>query len=119
MPYTKLLKLVLFVTKVAPGLTYEQIIRSKTTWYYTGLVVNSELEYSQALEYLYHNPQERLRLGKNAKQYAEQIFGAENAAKQLNPIYHRLMETPKRTRQWSIPDERKITNTIKFRIGFI
>jgi len=70
---------------------------------YTGLVVNSELEYSQALEYLYYNPQERLRLGKNAKQYAEQIFGAENAAKQLNPIYHRLMETPKRTRQWSIP----------------
>lgn len=70
---------------------------------YTGLIVNSELEYSQALEYLYHNPQERLRLGKNAKQYAEQIFGAENAAKQLNPIYHRLMETPKRTRQWSIP----------------
>jgi hypothetical protein len=70
---------------------------------YTGLIVNSELEYSQALEYLYHNPQERLRLGKNAKQYAEQIFGAENAAKLLNPIYHRLMENPKRTRQWSIP----------------
>ncbi|MDZ7959689.1 MAG: glycosyltransferase family 4 protein [Aulosira sp. DedQUE10] len=70
---------------------------------YTGLVVNSELEYSQALEYLYHNSQERIRLGKNAKQYAEQIFGAENAAKQLNPIYHQLMETPKRIRQWSIP----------------
>ncbi|MEX6776301.1 glycosyltransferase [Limnospira fusiformis] len=70
---------------------------------YTGLIVNSELEYSQALEYLYHNPQERLTLGKNAKQYAEQIFGAENAAKQLNPIYHKLLENPKRTRKWSIP----------------
>ena len=35
---------------------------------YTGLMVDSELEYSQALEYLYHNPQERLRLGKNAKE---------------------------------------------------
>ena len=77
---------------------------------YTGLVVNSELEYSQALEYLYHNPEERLRLGKNAKQYAEQIFGAENAAKQLNPIYHRLMEAPKRMRQWSIPVDGSLLN---------
>ncbi|WP_373479800.1 glycosyltransferase family 4 protein [Geminocystis sp.] len=72
---------------------------------YTGLMVDSELEYSQALEYLYHNPQEKLRLGKNAKEYASQIFGAENAAKQLNPIYHKLLETPKRSRQWSIPTD--------------
>ncbi|BAQ65668.1 glycosyltransferase family 4 protein [Geminocystis sp. NIES-3709] len=70
---------------------------------YTGLIVENELEYSQALEYLYHNPQERLRLGKNAKEYASQIFGAENAAKQLNPIYDQLMEMPKRRRHWSIP----------------
>jgi glycosyltransferase involved in cell wall biosynthesis len=77
---------------------------------YTGLIVNSEFEYSQALEYLYHNPQERLRLGKNAKQYAEQIFGAENAAKQLNPIYHKLLENPKRTRQWSIPVDGDLLN---------
>ncbi|MDH6099007.1 glycosyltransferase [Anabaenopsis sp. FSS-46] len=70
---------------------------------YTGLVVKSELEYSQALEYLYHHPQERLRLGKNAQEYARQIFGAENAAKQLNPIYHRLMLQEKRSRQWGIP----------------
>ena len=59
---------------------------------YTGLVVNSESEYSQALEYLYHHPQERSRLGKNAKSYAEQIFGAENAARQMNPIYHQLLQ---------------------------
>ncbi|MBD2209279.1 glycosyltransferase family 4 protein [Nostoc linckia FACHB-104] len=77
---------------------------------YTGLVVNSEIEYSQALEYLYHHPQERLRLGNNAKQYAEQIFGAENAAKQLNPIYHQLMEYPKRTRQWGIPLDGSLLN---------
>jgi len=70
---------------------------------YTGLVVQSELEYTQALEYLYHHPQERLRLGKNAQQYAQQIFGAANAAKQLNPLYYRLMSQPKRCRKWSIP----------------
>ena len=69
---------------------------------YTGLIVRSELEYKQAIEYLYHHPEERLRMGRNAREYARQIFGAENAAKKLNPIYERLMELPKRTREWGI-----------------
>lgn len=69
---------------------------------YTGLVVRSELEYKQAIEYLYHHPEERARLGRNAKEYARQIFGAENAAKALNPIYERLMKLPKRERAWGV-----------------
>jgi len=69
---------------------------------YTGLIVRSELEYTQAIEYLYHHPEERRRLGRNAKEYARQIFGAQNAAKDLNPIYERLMELPKQTREWGI-----------------
>lgn len=69
---------------------------------YTGLVVRSELEYKHAIEYLYHHPEERARLGQNAKEYARQIFGAENAAKSLNLIYDRLMKFPKRTREWGI-----------------
>src|SRR5919202_2837360 len=69
---------------------------------YTGLIVHSELEYKQAIEYLYHHPEERRRLSRNAKEYAQQIFGAENAAKQLNPIYERLIEWPKRRREWGI-----------------
>jgi glycosyltransferase involved in cell wall biosynthesis len=69
---------------------------------YTGLLVHSELEYKQAIEYLYHHPEERARLGRNARDYAQQIFGAENAAKALNPIYERLIELPKRRREWGI-----------------
>jgi glycosyltransferase involved in cell wall biosynthesis len=69
---------------------------------YTGFVARSELEYKQAIEYLYHYPEERARLGRNAKEYAQQIFGAENAAKALNPIYERLIEWPKRRREWGI-----------------
>jgi glycosyltransferase involved in cell wall biosynthesis len=69
---------------------------------YTGLIVHSELEYKQAIEYLYHHPEERRRLSRNAKEYAQQIFGAENAAKQLNPIYERLIEWPKCRREWGI-----------------
>lgn len=62
---------------------------------FTGLIVHSELEYKQAIEYLYHHPEERQRLGQNARVYAQQIFGAENAAKQINPIYDRLLKLPK------------------------
>ncbi len=69
---------------------------------YTGLIVHSELEYKQAIEYLYHHPEERARLGHNAREYAKQIFGAKNAAKQLNPIYDRLMKLPKREREWGM-----------------
>src|SRR5919202_1812390 len=69
---------------------------------YTGMIVHSELEYIQAIEYLYHHPEERARLGRNAKEYARQLFGAENAAKVLNPIYERLIELPKQTREWGI-----------------
>lgn len=69
---------------------------------YTGLIVYSELEYKHAIEYLYHHPEERARLGLNAKEYAQQIFGAKNAAKDLNLIYERLIKYPKRIREWGI-----------------
>lgn len=67
---------------------------------FTGLVVESELEYKHALEHLYHHPEERVRLGRNAREYALQIFGAENAARRLNPVYDRMMRIPKRDRLW-------------------
>ncbi|MBW4576821.1 MAG: glycosyltransferase [Aphanothece sp. CMT-3BRIN-NPC111] len=47
---------------------------------HTGLIVNTELEYKEAIEYLYRHPEEQARLGCNAKEYAQRTFGAENAA---------------------------------------
>lgn len=67
----------------------------------TGIVVNSESEYREAIEHLYHNPDERRRLGNNAREYALRVFGAENAARQLNSVYERMMRQAKRTRSWS------------------
>ncbi|MGY6529572.1 MAG: glycosyltransferase [Cyanobacterium sp.] len=69
----------------------------------TGLIVNSEKEYKEAIEYLYHHPEERERLGNNARKYALEIFGAENAGKAINPIYEKLMQQPKLDRIWGIP----------------
>jgi predicted O-linked N-acetylglucosamine transferase (SPINDLY family)/glycosyltransferase involved in cell wall biosynthesis len=70
---------------------------------YTGFVVRSELEYKQAIEFLYHHPTERERLARNAREYARQIFGAENAAKKLEKIYQKLLNAPKQSRHWGIP----------------
>ncbi|MEW5976528.1 MAG: glycosyltransferase [Acidobacteriota bacterium] len=67
---------------------------------YTGLVVESTTEYRDALEYLYHNPRERERLGSNAREYARQIFGAENAAQKLHLLYGRILSHPKQLRFW-------------------
>ena len=66
----------------------------------TGLVVHTAEEYSQAIEYLYKNPEVREELGKNAAEYAREHFGGENAAKVINPSYDGLMGFPKRFHKW-------------------
>ena len=66
---------------------------------FSGLVVNTEKEYQAAIEYLFRHPDERKRIGQNAKQIARQLYGAENAVRHLNPLYLTLLERPKRKRQ--------------------
>ncbi len=81
---------------------------------FTGLIVHSAREYAAAVEYLYHHPAERRRLGRNAKAYAEQIFGAENAARKINAVYNRLLERPKRSREWAPGGEAGSTGAAVF-----
>ena len=72
----------------------------------TGLVVHSPEDYRRAIEFLYNNPAERKRIGDNAARYAREVFGARNAARILNSYYDRLLDEPKRTREWGY-DSRK------------
>ena len=65
---------------------------------FTGYVVHSEVEYAQALEHLHANPFDRARIGKNAAEYARQIFGAEHAARRFNPVLEQMMRADKRSR---------------------
>ncbi len=67
---------------------------------FTGLIVHNEIEYKQAVEYLYHFPEERARMGKNARYYANDIFGAENSARKLDEVYRQLMACPKTDHLW-------------------
>lgn len=67
---------------------------------FTGLVVNSKQEYAHAIEYLYRNPKELRRLSNNAREYAAQIFGAENAAGVVDDVYQRMLKSEKHERRW-------------------
>lgn len=69
----------------------------------TGRVVQSPQEYTRALEQLYHAPEERRRLGANARDYARAAFDPQRAVGQLAGLYDTLMQQPKRTRRW--PDD--------------
>jgi tetratricopeptide (TPR) repeat protein len=63
---------------------------------HTGLVVRTPREYAQALEYLYHNPGERKRLGDNARSFVQEQFDGQSAARHMEAIYQRLLHEPKR-----------------------
>ena len=64
----------------------------------TGLLVDNEQEYINAIEYLYKNPNERIRLGGNAREYAENHFSVERTTAKFNEIYDQLMREPKHKR---------------------
>ena len=69
----------------------------------TGLVVESEQAYQEAIEWLYAHPEERIRMGERARAYAREHFSSLQAARQTDAIYESLMGSPKRERSWAGP----------------
>ncbi len=76
----------------------------------TGLVVRSEWEYSEAIEYLYHHPEVRKKLGMQARKYAKKEFGAENAARRINEVYREMMKRPSNAHQWGVDTGNSLLN---------
>jgi hypothetical protein len=66
----------------------------------TGLVAQSASEYTQCIVRLYRHPEERARLGANAREYARQTFQPIHAAEQFVELFDVLMRQPKRKRHW-------------------
>jgi hypothetical protein len=65
---------------------------------HTGIVAPNPEAYTKAIEYLYHHPAERLRLGQNARSYAQRHFAPEEAARQFDEIYCHMLQLPRRKR---------------------
>lgn len=66
----------------------------------TGRVVESEHEYTAAVEWLYRHPDERRRLGQNAQEFARSLFVPARAVDQMADLFAMLMAQPKRERLW-------------------
>lgn len=79
----------------------------------TGIVAQNEIEYTNALEFLYQHPDERARLGNNARAYAQTFFGAEKSAQQWDDIFEIMLDAPKRARRWT-PYDAKILSGAEF-----
>lgn len=62
----------------------------------TGLIARDPVDYARQIEYLYQNPAERERLGRNAAAHARQQLGAENTAVRMNALYSAMMGQPPR-----------------------
>lgn len=65
---------------------------------WNGLVVHSELEYREALEFLSFHPDERKRLGQNAHYFADSMFRLERCAEKFHGIYQQLFARSKQPR---------------------
>ncbi|MDY6954037.1 MAG: glycosyltransferase, partial [Thermodesulfobacteriota bacterium] len=75
---------------------------------HNGIVVNNAEQYKEAIEFLYGNPAERDRLGKNAKAYVERHLGIENTVNQYHGIYSKLLEQPKVHHAWGKDHDRPL-----------
>jgi glycosyltransferase involved in cell wall biosynthesis len=66
----------------------------------TGLLADNEREYVEAIEYLYQHPEERLRMGRNAKEHAEEHLRPESCFRDLESVYREILLFPKRVRKF-------------------
>ncbi|MDB4618708.1 glycosyltransferase [bacterium] len=62
----------------------------------TGVLAHSANDYTQKLENLATNPEDRTRLGQKAAAFARLNWGSNRTAPQMLALYHRLMDKPKR-----------------------
>lgn len=66
----------------------------------TGIVVGNEDEYTHALEFLHAHPEERLRLGRNAREQTRARSSTEALTRGWGRVYETVTARPKRQRSW-------------------
>lgn len=65
----------------------------------TGIVARTGQEYCRAISYLYLHPEERLRIGSAARQYAMQVWSPDAVGSRWAGVYEALAARPKRRRR--------------------
>lgn len=67
----------------------------------TGLLVRNEKEYGEAVRFLYEHPEERQRLGRNARKMVLDKFSVKNTVGNLERIYEETLEKEKNVYDFS------------------
>ncbi|RDY24513.1 glycosyltransferase [Romboutsia maritimum] len=62
----------------------------------TGILVNSIEEYKQAINYLYNHPEERKRIGQNAKQFVISEYSVKKTVEKLDEVYDEIIKEEKK-----------------------
>lgn len=66
----------------------------------TGIIAGSDDAYTNALEFLRNNPEQRLAMAQQARKSARQRFTIENTAALWSQLFYEAMDLPKRARSW-------------------
>lgn len=66
----------------------------------TGILVDSEEAYVEAIQHLHRHPEERARLGTNAKKFVETKLGPRACFTELDRLYRELLARPKAARSY-------------------
>jgi glycosyltransferase involved in cell wall biosynthesis len=67
----------------------------------TGIVANSQDEYCRAVEYLYHNPETRSRMARNAMSAARKQYSIRRKMKAWEEIFGEALGHEKKARTWN------------------
>ena len=62
----------------------------------TGLIADSIEHYGELVKYLHENPNERKRIGENARKFVLNTYAIENTIKKMNDSYEQVMKIPKK-----------------------
>lgn len=68
-----------------------------------GLVVDSPESFAQAIEFIYNNPHERIRMAENARHDVLSHYSLEHSCKQLTTIYKQCLQVESKPYNFSIP----------------
>ena len=69
----------------------------------TGIIVDSKSDYVKAIKFLYDNPEERRRIGRNAKEYITNEFRPNKCFKDFEKIYFEVMKLKKTVKNFNRP----------------
>lgn len=75
----------------------------------TGMIAETLIDYSSAIEYLYNNPNELKRMSENAKIFAKKQYNIRRTMKEWDNIFDKIMEKNKEERVWNKNQTEKIS----------